>query len=116
MIVKIVNKSKNSVVAQARVAASFGERLRGLMGQRRLEEESGLVFYRAGSIHTFFMRFPLDIIFLDKNKRVAKIYAYLKPNRVAVCSRSAVTLELVAGRARQTDLEVGDYLELTPCG
>lgn len=115
MIYKIINKSKDKVISQtAFIARSFFSRLLGLMFRKSIAEDEALVFYHAPSIHTFFMRFPIDIVFLDKNMRVMKIYPALKPWKLAICLHSLLTLEFPPHKVSQTTTKVGDILELIP--
>jgi uncharacterized membrane protein (UPF0127 family) len=109
---RIINKTKGIViVSKAIVAKSFLERLKGLMFRRNMDRDEALIFYSAESIHMFFMRFPIDIVFLDKSMRVIKIRSQLKPWRMASCFSSSVTIELPANKAKDTHTEVGDILE-----
>lgn len=115
MSYKIINKSKNIIVAQkAREAKSFFKRLKGLMFRKEMGKDEALIFYHASSIHTFFMQFPLDIIFLDRRGRIIKIYPSLKPWRFAFCWTSFLTLELPAHKVSATYTKIGDILELVP--
>ncbi len=93
------------------MADSFLKRLRGLMFKAELKESQALIFFNAPSMHTFFMRFPIDIIFLDKDRRVIKKYLALKPFRIANCFSSAITIELPAYRSTKVSLDLGDVLE-----
>jgi uncharacterized membrane protein (UPF0127 family) len=109
---KIVNKTKGVVIAaEAEVANSFLSRGIGLMFRREIGI-GGLVFYYAPSIHTFFMCFAIDVIFLNQQMEVIKICSEVKPWRIVNCWRSAVTLELPAGKALSSGTKVGDILEL----
>ena len=113
MIYKIINKTKSITLSQqAQVADSFFKRFWGLMFKKHIDKDEALIFYRAQSIHTFFMRFPIDVIFLDKNMRVIKIYQGLKPFRFAASLKSAITIELPPYKTFQIPTEVGDILEL----
>ena len=63
------------------IAESFERRLIGLMFQKGLDENTGLLITRCNSIHTFFMRFPIDVIFLNEKYEIIKIIENLKPWR-----------------------------------
>ncbi len=76
--------------------------------------EEALLFYHTPSIHTFFMKFAIDIVFLDKNMKVIKIYQNLKPCRFAGTLSSMLTIELPANKVFETSLKLGDILELSP--
>jgi Uncharacterized conserved protein len=82
----------------------------GLMGRRRLPNDEGLLIDPCNSVHTFFMRFPIDVLFLDQDDRVLKITTELKPFRVAVGRGARRVLEITAGRAAGVGVRVGDKL------
>lgn len=106
---RVVNQTKGTVVAE-RVghARSFWRRFRGLMLQSSLEADAGLFIEPSNSIHTAFMRFPIDVVFVDKGHKVVKV-ATVKPWRASL-SKGHSVLELPAGRAGQSNVEAGDVL------
>lgn len=108
----MVNESKGMVVAeQARVANTFWSRFWGLMGRRGLGDGEALLLKSTASIHTMFMRFPIDAVFVDKEARVVKVVRGLKPFRFALGGRGARgVLELAAGAAARAQVERGDRL------
>ncbi len=83
------------------------------MGRRTLGEDEGLLIEPCSSIHTMFMRFAIDVVFLDKERRVVKV-ATVPPFRAALGGGSHAVLELPAGIAERNGLKVGDVLSLTP--
>src|SRR5437870_12561169 len=74
-------------------------RLRGLLGRSGLSSGEGLLLRPAGSIHTAFMRFTIDAVFLDAADRVVKVASMLRPWRTAACRGARSVLELPAGEA-----------------
>ncbi len=100
------------IVQRAVIADSYWSRFRGLMGRRTLGEDEGLLIEPCSSIHTMFMRFTIDVIFLDKERRIIKI-ATVPPLRAAIGRGSRAVLEVPAGSAERNRLEVGDALALT---
>jgi uncharacterized membrane protein (UPF0127 family) len=76
-----------------------------------MDSEEALIFYSAESIHMFFMKFPIDVVFLDKNMRVIKIRPVLKPWCMTACLASSITIELPSHKASETNTTVGDILE-----
>jgi uncharacterized membrane protein (UPF0127 family) len=98
------------VCAKCELAETFWTRFRGLMGRSSLPADEGLLFDRTGSIHMFFMRFPIDVVFCDAELRVVKVISGLKPWRTAAARRAKVTIELSQGAA--AGLEPGDDLTL----
>jgi uncharacterized protein len=92
------------------VAESFAARLRGLLGHRSLPGGEGMLIRRESSVHTFFMRFSIDVVFLDTDERVLRIDANVAPWRLKACRGASSVLELAAGKAR--GLSLGDRIEL----
>ena len=115
---QVRNETKGTVVAsQARVAASIQTRFWGLLGHRSLPDGHGLLLRPSSSIHTAFMRFAIDVVFLDKQGRVVKVVPELKPFRLAGCWRGAHSaLELPVGAAAASDVEQGDQLLISADG
>jgi uncharacterized membrane protein (UPF0127 family) len=91
-------------------------RLRGLLGRAGLEQGEGLLLRPASSIHMWFMRFPIDAVFLDRENRVLRVVEHLAPWRVAGCRGAKAVVELPAGEAARVRLAVGDRLSLRPAG
>ena len=87
-------------------------RMRGLLGRRDLHADEGILLRPAGSIHTHFMRFPIDVVFLDRAGRVLDVRSALRPWRTARKRGAGAVLELRAGEARRRGVEVGSVLEL----
>src|SRR5919108_5834494 len=87
-------------------------RLRGLLGKRGLRAGEGLLLTPAPSIHTWFMRFPIDAVFLDGDLRVLAVRSELRPWRVAGKRGARAVLELGAGEAGRLGLEPGADLRL----
>lgn len=87
-------------------------RMRGLLGRRNLPSGEGILLKPASSVHMAFMRFAIDAVFLDKEMRVVKIAADLKPWRAAAARGSKSCLEIAAGEAERRGLTVGDRLSV----
>ena len=92
------------------VAESFAARLRGLLGRRALQAGEGMLIRRESSVHTFFMRFAIDVVFLDADSRVLRVDANVGPWRLKACRGARSVLELAAGAS--AGLSVGDRIEL----
>jgi uncharacterized membrane protein (UPF0127 family) len=82
----------------------------GLLGRRSLPAGKGLLIRPASSVHTFFMRFPIDVVFLDRNGVVVGIRHEVRPWRAAFARGGRSVLELSAGEAARTGVRVGDQL------
>lgn len=116
--VRIVNSARGIVLADsAEVARSFVARGQGLMGRASLPDGYALIIYPCTSIHTFFMRLPIDVLFMDKGHRVLGLRHAMPPNLpYAGVSpfRGRYVIELPSGVLAATGTQVGDVLELTP--
>lgn len=101
------------LLSDIRVADNFFKRLAGLIFRKDIGSEEGLILEDCYSIHTFWMRFPVDVIFLDSCNTVIRIYHSLKPFRITpVVQNARRVLELKAGVASKLCLKVNDILEL----
>lgn len=92
---------------QVRVARSFGARLVGLLGRGALAPEQALLLVPCDNVHTFFMRFAIDVVFVDRDGVVLAVVPRLAPWRVAAARRAHACLELAAGVAAVLGLEPG---------
>jgi uncharacterized protein len=86
--------------------------MKGLLGRRGLDDGEGLLIRPTSSIHMFFMRFPIDAVFLDRELRILKIVPDLKPWRIAGKKEAKQVLEMGAGEAARRGLEPGQQLVL----
>lgn len=97
------------------IADTFFKRLRGLMGRRELPEGEGLLLTACNAIHTFGMRFPIDVLFLDENHGVVHAIHALGPRRIGGPVRTArYAVELPAGTIARSRTEVGDRVAKVP--
>jgi hypothetical protein len=94
------------------LAESAWLRVRGLLGRDDLPEGDGILLRPASSIHMFFMRFPIDAVFLDRELNVLRIRAGLAPWRVAAKRRACSVLELPAGSCARRGVHEGDRLRI----
>ncbi len=108
----IENRDRGSVLGEAiEVADTALRRVKGLLGRECLEDGQGLLFKRCSSLHTFFMRFPIDIVFTDRRGKVLKSSPEVKPFKlVAAPFRSHYALELPVGSILKSGTRVGDKL------
>ena len=100
------------VCERCAVASTMLRRVRGLPGRDGLEPGEGMLLRPASSVHMFFMRFPIDAVFLDRDLVVRKVARDLKPWRIAGARRSRSVLELPAGEAERRGIEPGRRLVL----
>jgi uncharacterized membrane protein (UPF0127 family)/CheY-like chemotaxis protein len=109
----IINETRGTVVCEPAVIADHPlTRMRGLLGGRGLPTGEGLLLTPAPSIHTAFMRFVIDAVFLDSGLQVVKLAPHLRPWRAASARHARSVLELGDGEIARLDLEVGDRLAL----
>jgi uncharacterized membrane protein (UPF0127 family) len=115
-IVQIVNETQGSIVAsRCRVAQGLFQAVFGLHLLPPLNESEGLLLPGSTTIDTTFMRYPIDLVFLDGKRRVTRVVPDLKPWRFALWNPGARDcLELPAGTAERTGTRVGDELEIVP--
>jgi uncharacterized membrane protein (UPF0127 family) len=100
-----------ALIMHGQLAETFWARFRGLMGRASLEEGEGLVLKGEKSIHTFFMRFPIDVIYVNDEWRVVRVDPAMSPNRVGpLVLWAAYVLELPAGVIQTSGTAVGDQL------
>jgi uncharacterized membrane protein (UPF0127 family) len=100
------------VCERCEVAESAFARMRGLLGRTGLEPGTGMLINPAPSVMTFFMRFPIDVVFLDRDRRVVGVRHRLGPWRFAGARRAVAALELPAGAAATAGIHEGDVLVL----
>jgi len=98
------------------VADTAPTRMRGLLGRPGLEAGEGLLIRPTNSVHMFFMRFAIDVVFLDRELVVQKVVEALRPWRLAGCRGARAALELPAGTAGRRGITVGERLTLEPLG
>jgi len=111
---KIVNRSKQSILADNISCADTSfKRLKGLLGRKSLNKGEALIITPSNSIHTFFMRFPIDVLFVDNNNRVIKVISSLKPYRLSpICWQGKFVIELPVGTIQASSTQEGDTLQI----
>jgi uncharacterized membrane protein (UPF0127 family) len=110
---KLVNKKTNSVIVEhLKYADSFFKRLKGLMFTKDLNKNEGLLIKDCKSIHTFFMNYSLDAVFINNKFKIVKIIRNMKPRRVTpIYFGAAHVIEVKAGYL-PADVSEGDFLEV----
>lgn len=113
----IRNPARDADVCERCVVADRAlPRMRGLLGRSQLPAGEGLLLRPASSIHTHFMRFPIDAVFLDRELRVLDVRSDLRPWRMAARRGAKAVLELSAGEAQRRGVRVGDVLRIAAEG
>jgi uncharacterized membrane protein (UPF0127 family) len=107
-------EGQNGPLATAvELAVDSASRKRGLLGRTSLAPGHALVIAPCGGVHTFAMRFAIDVIFVAKEGRVLKIVPAVKPSRIALCLSAFATIEMAAGEAERAGLQVGQRLTVS---
>lgn len=111
----VENVTRNQILAdKADRAANFLSRGRGLMLSPALPDGGGLIIEPCNSIHMFFMRYPLDVLFTDAQGKVLFLYKGIKPWRMGRVVRGAKqAIELPEGSIDRTQTEIGDLLRIS---
>ena len=111
---KAVNHTSGKVLADDLVLAStLLRRMKGLLGRKALLNGEGLWIKPCNGVHTFGMRFPIDVVFLDRELRVIAVTQSLQPNRLTRLYRNAASvLELPSGTAELTATVTGDIISI----
>lgn len=106
------NNTKQTILAQdVRQAKTFLSRAKGLLGKIQLEPNEVMWIHRCNSIHTWFMKFPIDVVFVDKHLIVKSLYENLKPWRITFPNFKAKSVfEFSTGVIQNGQIEVGDEL------
>lgn len=110
-----LTREGTTVIPRLLPATRFHQRFLGLMGRRGLEPGQALLLCPCRAIHTWFMRFPLDLLFLDSEGRVVRIARHVKPWRMVWGGRRAASVvELQAGWLEPAAVRLGDRLTSSP--
>jgi uncharacterized protein len=105
--------SNRTIAKHVHVARSMYDRSLGLIGRKRLDESEAMWFAKCGAIHTWFMRFTIDVAFLDSHHRIIKLCSSVPPWRLLVAAHpSSFTVEMSQGTISRTELRTGDILAL----
>jgi uncharacterized protein len=111
----LVNTRTGAVVANRLLAAfDSASRRKGLLGLDSLPEGSAMLIAPSNAVHTFFMRFPIDIAFLARDGRVLKVRSAVPARRIAAALRGYAVAELAAGALARSNTQPGDTLIVIP--
>jgi uncharacterized membrane protein (UPF0127 family) len=111
----LMNERTGQLVAShVELAATRATRRKGLLGRRGLDAQRALVLAPCCSIHTAFMKFPIDVVFVDRQGRVVRFVREMKPWSAAIAMRAHAAIEFAAGSLRLRDIRLGDRLYVRP--
>jgi uncharacterized membrane protein (UPF0127 family) len=117
MAYRITNARTGEVVSDnATMASSPLRRMRGLLGRASLPGKEAIILRPGSSIHMLFMRFAIDVIYIDRNDRVVKVVRGLKPWRFSAARGAHSTIEMMTGATDGVSLEPGDQLRIEQDG
>ena len=108
------DRTRAAVALDVDIAATRAARRRGLLGRDSLAPTEGLMLAPCKAVHTVGMRFPIDVVFIDGDGRAVRVVPELAPWRIAMSARARAVIELAAGTAKASDIQVGDMLYLAP--
>jgi uncharacterized membrane protein (UPF0127 family) len=113
--VLVRNQTRNTVLgARVDVADTSAKRRTGLLKHTGLAPGEGLWIVPCESVHTFFMKFAIDLIYLDRDRKVRKVRSAVPPWRLSACLPAHSVIELPAGTAEETGTRPGDALAIDP--
>ena len=111
---QVRNLTRGTLIGDAIDSAeSSADRRTGLLKHTKLDQGSGLWIVPCEAVHTFFMKFALDLIYIDRRRRVRGVRRALAPWRLSACFRAHSVLELPVGTIDRTNTQNGDELEFT---
>ncbi|MGC1294638.1 MAG: DUF192 domain-containing protein [Alloacidobacterium sp.] len=111
---KISNLTRQAVLASCVDVADRGaKRRKGLLGRDNLPDGEGLWILPCEAVHTFGMRFAIDLVYLDRNNRVRKTRSDVPPSRLSACLTAHSVIELASGTISRTQTKPGDRLEFS---
>ena len=109
----LVNQRTDAALAErVEVAVTRRTRRKGLLGRDGLETSSALVLAPCAAVHTMFMRFPIDVVFVDSDGRALRVVPNLGPWRIAIEPFAHAVVEMAAGSLEARHVRVGDRLYL----
>jgi len=111
-VIRLIHIRTGREIARLEIARTTLQRMRGLLGRSGLPPGQGMLIERCSSIHTFFMKFALDVIFLDSDWEVRRAMRDVRPWRLANSPGASRVVELAAGALEGTGLAPGDALKI----
>jgi uncharacterized membrane protein (UPF0127 family) len=113
--VQLINDRTRRAIADAvEMADTRKARRRGLLGRDCLQEGAALMLIPCCAVHTAFMRFSIDLAFLDRDGRIVRMVSRMRPWRIAIAWRARAVIELPAGRLESLAVRLGDRLYVKP--
>jgi len=112
---QLINRRTGACVADdVQAALDSASRKKGLLGKDQMAPGSALVIAPTGAIHTWFMRFDIDVAFVARDGRVIKLRHRMKPWRIFGALRAFAVVELPAGALSKSGIQTGDFVDVIP--
>ena len=112
---QVINVTRKTILAtNAEAAKSGGARSKGLLGRDHLAPGEGMWIVPCEAVHTFFMRFAIDLVYLDRKNRIKKVASEVPPWRLSACLSAHSVLELPSGTVHSSKSCPGDFVEFSP--
>jgi hypothetical protein len=117
MAAALINERTHEALAtDLELAVTRRARRRGLLGRDGLDQSAAIILAPCAAVHTMFMRFAIDVLFLDRDGCAVKIVSDVAPWRIALAARAYAVVEMAAGSARRHGIQIGDRLYVSPEG
>jgi uncharacterized membrane protein (UPF0127 family) len=107
-------RTGDSVATDVELAVTRTSRRRGLLGRDCLDASAALILEPCAAVHTAFMRFSIDVVFVNRSGYAVKIVEDLTPWRIAVATQAHAVIEMAAGTLKRHDISLGDRLYVSP--
>lgn len=112
MIKLLKAENKEIILDEIEIADTIWKRFSGLMFKKKIPSNKGMLLRPSNSVHTFFMKFPIDVIFVDKNDQVIRVVPNMQPYRISpIVFKSTYIIES-RPNILSKKLKVGDKIEL----
>lgn len=111
---KLINKETNTVISENfQIANTYFKRLKGLMFTKQLPIQNAMQITPCKEIHTFFMNYSIDVLYLDSKNNIISIDENLKPGKIGKLVKNAKSvIELPVGKVKESDIKVGQSVEI----
>ena len=106
---KLINKTSNTIISEnVMVANTYFKRLKGLMFTKELPDQSALHIVPCNEIHTFNMKYSIDVLYLDRNNNILHIEEEMQPGKIGKRVKNAVSVvELPSGKVKRVGVKIG---------
>lgn len=111
----LVNQRGEVIASKVRGAFDSASRKQGLLGRDGLDEGEAIIIAPCNAVHTFFMRFAIDVVYVDREGHVVRVKENLRPWRVDGCWRGFAVVEMEPPRTRTREVRLGDKLSAVSC-